>query len=161
VQQQLRPLFGQQADYDKFVNSVMAERQMFQTKTPVMGGSQTATRIAEDANNANEGGPMMKLIAGGLAAKGGEPFLGASVLLRGGKDIYGRMSQPTAAAKNAMAGMMFNPNNAANQRLLQQIQQLQQLRPPTMGAPPGLLVPGAQGFGLAAPSLIRNNSPTP
>lgn len=48
MKQQLAPLFRSAEDYDKFVDSVMAEHMMAETRNTVLKGSQTAGRIAED-----------------------------------------------------------------------------------------------------------------
>jgi hypothetical protein len=51
VRDQLRPLFPDQAAYDKFVDAVTNERTMFGTRQQVLGGSQTAARHAEDGSS--------------------------------------------------------------------------------------------------------------
>jgi hypothetical protein len=45
---QLRPLFDDNASYEKFIDSVKAETTMFQTRFATLGGSQSAARLAED-----------------------------------------------------------------------------------------------------------------
>lgn len=48
VQARIRPFFRGDSEYGKFMNSVLAEDAMFKTGTSVLGGSQTAERVAED-----------------------------------------------------------------------------------------------------------------
>ncbi len=48
---QIRPLFNSDKEFNEFINSVTHERTMFDTKQLVMGGSQTAERLAEDKTN--------------------------------------------------------------------------------------------------------------
>ena len=48
MQRQLAPMFRSSEDYDKFVDSVMAEHMMAETRNKVLKGSQTAERRAED-----------------------------------------------------------------------------------------------------------------
>jgi hypothetical protein len=69
-QQQLRPLFDTQSEYDRFINSATAENRMFDTKQKFLGGSQTAERMAED--NAPEGA-MGHAVRAGVAAMEGAP----------------------------------------------------------------------------------------
>lgn len=49
MREQLRPVFRSVDDYDKFVDAVTTETKMFEKGRKVLGGSQTADRIAEDA----------------------------------------------------------------------------------------------------------------
>src|SRR5262249_31705888 len=46
---QMRPAFGSEAEYNSFIDNSMSERKMFGTMQGVMGGSQTAERLAADA----------------------------------------------------------------------------------------------------------------
>jgi hypothetical protein len=46
----LRPLFDDQAAYEKFIRSVEAEGRMFNTQYEVLGNSRTAARLAEDGS---------------------------------------------------------------------------------------------------------------
>lgn len=48
MRDQLRPVFKSSSDYDKFIDAVTSEHKMFGTKASVLGGSQTAERMAED-----------------------------------------------------------------------------------------------------------------
>lgn len=53
VRDQLRPIFRSPAEFDAFVNSVATETRMFGTRRAVLGGSQTAGRLAEDESGEN------------------------------------------------------------------------------------------------------------
>ena len=55
TQDQIRPFFATQEEYDRFINSVTAESKMFSTKYDVLGNSKTAARLAEDDSPAIEG----------------------------------------------------------------------------------------------------------
>lgn len=48
MRDQLRPLFNDDASYDRFVKSVEAEGRMFGTKNSILGNSKTAAREIED-----------------------------------------------------------------------------------------------------------------
>ena len=60
IRDQLRPIFKSNNDFDDFVNSVTHESMMFKTKQDMLGGSQTAMRLAEDTANEHQlaGGAM-------------------------------------------------------------------------------------------------------
>jgi hypothetical protein len=48
TQDQLRPIFRSEAEFDKFVDAVMSEKTKAQTASKTLGGPPTATRLAED-----------------------------------------------------------------------------------------------------------------
>jgi hypothetical protein len=48
MRDQLKPIFKTPKDFEDFVNSVTHESMMFKTKQDMLGGSQTASRLAED-----------------------------------------------------------------------------------------------------------------
>lgn len=64
TRQQLRPFFESEAAYTKFIDSVTAETVMPRTANKILGGSQTAERVAED-QGAITGADMLH---GGTAA---------------------------------------------------------------------------------------------
>lgn len=78
MRDQLRPAFKSDEAFNKFVDAVTAENTMFATRQGVLGGSQTAARVAEDANG----------VGGDLLAKGGKA---AARLFHG--DIFGAAKQ--------------------------------------------------------------------
>lgn len=53
MRQQLQPIFRSQTDFDAFVSGVANEGRMFGTRHEVLGGPQTAKRIAEDTSTEN------------------------------------------------------------------------------------------------------------
>ena len=53
MRDQLRPIFRSDQDFDAFVTAVTREGRMFGTRQKVMGGSQTAERLAEDTSSEN------------------------------------------------------------------------------------------------------------
>jgi hypothetical protein len=54
IRMQLRPLFKSEEDFGKFVEAVTHEQNMFGTRFQVLGGSQTATRLADDGTPMTE-----------------------------------------------------------------------------------------------------------
>jgi hypothetical protein len=53
MRDQLKPYFKMPEDFDSFVDAVTKESKMFGTKFDVLGGSQTAKRLAEDESTEN------------------------------------------------------------------------------------------------------------
>jgi hypothetical protein len=99
TQQQLRPLFDSQPEYDRFINSVTAENRMFETRQKLIGGSQTAERLAEDA--APEGA-----IRGGVALAEGAPGAAGLSAIK----ALGALTRGESPAVNtAAAKMLFRP----------------------------------------------------
>jgi hypothetical protein len=103
TQQQLRPLFDRQADYDRFINSVTAENRMFETRQRLVGGSQTAERLAEDGGNEGAAGHMVR--AGVAAMEGAPGAAGLSAMKALGAASRGE----SPAVNSAAARMLFRP----------------------------------------------------
>jgi hypothetical protein len=102
-QQQLRPLFDTQNDYDRFISSATAENRMFETRQRLVGGSQTAERLAED--NAPEGATGHAIRAGVALAEGAPGAAGLSAM-----KALGAMTRGESPAVNAAAArMLFRP----------------------------------------------------
>ena len=102
-QQQLRPLFDTQNDYDRFISSATAENRMFGTKEKLIRGSQTAERLAED--NAPEGATGHAIRAGVALAEGAPGAAGLSAM-----KALGAMTRGESPAVNAAAArMLFRP----------------------------------------------------
>lgn len=53
MRNQLRPWFRSSTDFDRFTDAIATETQMFETGRKVLGGSQTAERVAEDSSVEN------------------------------------------------------------------------------------------------------------
>ena len=115
-QSQIQPLFDSADDYDKFIGSVTAENRMFNTRQAVLGGSQTAGRVAEDAGGhggvgANAVQAVLDLAHGNLA---GGAYAGAR--------MFGNLAgigKPSPAVNAQIAKLLFNP--ALNRDTLSQI----------------------------------------
>lgn len=74
---QLRPVFRSKEDFDKFVDAVTTETKMFSTGQKLLGGSQTAERVAEDTAESplmQSGSILHKLAAGRLFSAAKEAF---------------------------------------------------------------------------------------
>ncbi len=67
MRDQLRPWFRSREEFDKFTDSISTETQMFETGRKVLGGSQTAERVAEDTSveNAYSAAKVMRDITHG------------------------------------------------------------------------------------------------
>jgi len=74
TREQLRPLFDNDADYDKFINSVKAESMMFKTGARAL--SQTAERQAEDMSPSDTGMAAAHGLRGGMEVLHGNPWAG-------------------------------------------------------------------------------------
>lgn len=82
---QLRPIFKTEADFNRFIDSVAAERRMFEADRRILGGSQTAEREEETGGDNLEAA----LHAGhGLGALfSGHPIVAGKALLRAWHDL--------------------------------------------------------------------------
>jgi hypothetical protein len=99
MQGQLRPAFQTQEQFDKFVESVTHERQMFEAGHKLLGGSQTAEREAEDVSHTNM-----------LAAAGaniGKHLAGADTVFGAAKGLYGAGRELTKLYRDI--GVQPNP----------------------------------------------------
>lgn len=113
---QLRPLFEDDASYNRFIDSVMAESRMFRTGTKVLGNSATAARLAEDTSP--ESAAFMNAGHAAIQAKSGN-WLGAA------KNIG-----------NAMAGLARSRDPALNA----DIARIFTATAPAGGPSPGMLL---------------------
>jgi hypothetical protein len=103
TQQQLRPLFDTQKDYDRFISSVTAENRMFETRQRLIGGSQTAERLAE--NGGNEGATGHAIRGAVALAEGAPGAAGLSAMKALGALTRGE----SPAVNSAAARMLFRP----------------------------------------------------
>lgn len=107
---QLRPLFKSDAEFNKFVDAVSAEQQMYGTGKTVLGGS-NAARETEDA--------MANIETGIHAAKGvghailGNPLATIQSYLRVKRDLGMRQN---SALNTEMAKILFDPNLQLDQK---------------------------------------------
>jgi hypothetical protein len=143
TQQQLRPLFDSQREYDRFINAVTAENRMFETRFNTLRGSQTAGRLAEDNLAGSEA--LGHAVRGGLALSEGALPAAAFSLLRSA----GALSRGESPAVNAAAARMLTETRPQVPLTLAQILAAQ--RP--AGRTPLLTAPMSSAAGAAYPSL--------
>ena len=119
TQNQLRPLFDQQPDFDRFINSVTAENRMFETRQKLIGGSQSAERLAEDAGgNPEAAGHAIK--AGAFMAAG-EPIAGGLSAMKAlGALMRGESPDVNAAASR----ILFTPQSMNSPTVFQNLRQV-------------------------------------
>lgn len=149
---QLRPLFPDDASFEKFMTAVNNENLMFTTKAATIGNSATAGRVAEDDTKETGGGNLMGDLvetAGGLM--GDQPLatvFGAGKLAR--RFMAGGNKPPQSPEVNAqIAKFLFNPDMAGNQSTLARILALGKPKPPMLPMPLGMLA--GQGAPLVSP----------
>jgi hypothetical protein len=143
---ELRPLFDRQQDFDRFINSVAAENRMFETRQRLVGGSQTAERLAED--NAPEGATGHAIRAGVALAEGAPGAAGLSAM-----KALGAMTRGESPAVNAAAArMLFRPQTEPQVfRNLKDVLLAQQQRTrPRVVSIPAAAAAGANPVPLAA-----------
>lgn len=102
---QLKPLFRTEADFQRFVDSVTAEREMFETKRVITGNSETAPRQAEDAGN--------DLAHAGLHAAHGVV-----------QAAHGRVMSALRSAMNAYDGLGIRNNEDLNAEIARMLSDL-------------------------------------
>jgi hypothetical protein len=95
---QLRPIFKSQADFDKFVDSVTKESDMYRTSAKVGGGEQATSRAAED--------------------KAGSVLHGAINAGRAGMDLlHGNLFSAAHNAWRFARGLGAEPNGEFNEKI--------------------------------------------
>jgi len=104
MKEQLRPVFKDDATFNKFIDSVMAERTMFETRQKAIGGSQTAERMAEDQTQNLE--TLAHGFHGAAQAVGGN-YLSAVRSLLALKRNMGLRQNPDL--NEAIARLVFDP----------------------------------------------------
>lgn len=98
MRDQLRPFFKEGHEFDQFVDAVTAESKMFQTRYDTLGGSATAKRGMEDANE-----------QGGLGA-------GAEIV---GKLVKGQLFSAAKTAYHMYQDLGLKPNPELNSKVSQ------------------------------------------
>jgi hypothetical protein len=137
-QEQLRPLFETQDQFDKFIQGATTENQLFRTKQAVLGGSQTAGRLAEDTGGV-EGAARPLMTGAGLIATG-EPVamaLGAGQVGTGISRLARAPEINAPEVNAAIARRLYNPDPAAQQQTLADILALRGPTAPRLAAPIG------------------------
>ena len=116
-QSQLKPLFPNTDAYNKFIGSVTAENRMFNTRQALIGGSQSAARLAEDSGAGDKGVVVPALQLAGAAATG-EPMVAMAAGGKLAKNILGGFKEASPAVNTAAAKMLMNENLPTNQATL-------------------------------------------
>jgi hypothetical protein len=101
TQQQLRPLFDNQDDFNRFIDGVTAENRMFETRQRLIGGSQTAERLAEDASPEGAAGHALR---GTVALAEGAPGAAGLSYIK----ALGALSRGESPAVNTAAARMLS-----------------------------------------------------
>lgn len=156
TQAQLRPLFRSQDDYDRFINSATAENRMFETRRSLIGGSDTARRLAEDNQ---ESGAVGHAVRGAAALMEGAPV---AATLSGLKAIGALTGGESPQVNAAAARLLFNPEPIANLQTLSRVLDAQNARqaPRLVSTPLAALI--ARSYpSLAATPLLRGPSSGP
>jgi hypothetical protein len=121
VAQRLRPMFATNNAFQDFVNNVMAERTMKEGATRILGGSQTASRGAEDASGHGGSGAIGNLAAGAGALMAHEPFAAMPMLYRGARGAVDWMQRPNPAVNTGIAKLLSRTTLPENKAILQGI----------------------------------------
>jgi hypothetical protein len=104
---QIKPFFKSNEDFNSFVDGVARERQMFDTKGDMSGGSQTAARNANDQANASD----LAAASSGIAALG---HAATGNLMSALKNVYASYKtlgmKPNPELNAQMARILFDPN---------------------------------------------------
>ena len=116
-QSQLKPLFPNTDAYNKFIGSVTAENRMFNTRQALIGGSQSAARLAEDSGAGDKGVMVPALQLAGAAATG-EPMVAMAAGGKLAKNILGGFKEASPAVNTAAAKMLMNTDLPTNQATL-------------------------------------------
>ena len=146
-QQQLRPLFASDDQFNDFINRATTENQLFRTKQAILGGSQTAPRLAEDTGGGAPGafGP---LAAGTAAIYAGEPFAGVTQLATG----LSRLARPAEindpAVNAEIARRLYSADPTAQRETLARMLALPGPMAPKLALPAGGLAGQLVGPGL-------------
>lgn len=105
AKKQLRPLFESEENFNKFVQAVTDERNMFEARGKIIGNSATAERVAEDTGNA--AGLIQKGVKTAKDLAAGNHFKLLNTLV----DLWhspGLRNNPKL--NEAIAKMLFDPN---------------------------------------------------
>jgi hypothetical protein len=163
MKQQLRPLFDNQGDFDKFIGDMSNESMMQANTGKFIGNSARAARVAEDNSGHTGTSALANAATIGGALLGGEPFVAASrvpALFSALRNVGGANNP---AVNASMARMLFTADPATNAQTLAQI--LAQSRYPSMSNQLALPVAAAAGsirwsrYVLAERSRISSRAP--
>lgn len=119
---QLKPLFDNASDYDRFINSVTAENTMFNTTRDALGNSRTSRRAAEAEAAKGEGGGLAGAVSQAIAgAATGEPVVSSLGAYNAGKTLLKSLTRPNPQVDLAAARLLVNPDIVANRATLARI----------------------------------------
>jgi hypothetical protein len=152
MKQQLRPLFDNQGDFDKFIGDMSNESMMQANTGKFIGNSATAARVAEDNSGHTGTSALANAATIGGALLGGEPFVAASrvpALFSALRNVGGANNP---AVNASMARVLFTADPATNAQTLAQI--LAQSRYPSMSNQLALPVAAAAGSNPVVPLRI-------
>ncbi len=127
-QSQIKPLFDNAADYDRFIKSVTAENTMFNTTRDLLQNSRTSRRIAEQAASSGESGLAGAIGQAVAGAATGEPVVSSLGAFNAAKNLYRTLAKPSPEVDLSAARLLTNPNLTANRATLARIL-AQQSRP--------------------------------
>lgn len=94
----LRPIFSNEGDFNKFIDAVTNERAMAESKARILGGSQTAERLAEDQTSR-------------------DVMTGVEVLRGAGHALSGNVLGTAAAFVRAKRDLGLRPNLPLNEEI--------------------------------------------
>lgn len=119
IKNRLRPMFVNDQAFNDFVNNVMAERTMKEGATRILGGSQTAARVAEDATGHGETSVLGNLAAGAGALLAHEPFAAAPMIYRGVRGLGDWLQLPNPKVNTEISRMLSRTSLPENEAILQ------------------------------------------
>lgn len=134
LKQQIRPLFPDQAAYERFINNASNENLIFSNTNKFIGNSLTAGRIAEDHGGGHAASPLANLIGGVSALSAGEPVAGTGLIARGLSLMKSPMENTNPAVRAAAARMLFSADPAQNAQTLARILATTPSVTPVLGA---------------------------
>jgi len=141
IQNQLRPLFDTDKQFNAFINQAKLESLMYGTRLRDIGGSQTFQRLAGAAEGPLAGVAGHLLTAGG-AALTSEPIVSVSSAARGITKMISAATGLTQPVRAEIANRLFSSDPATLQSMLGT------LAPATAGAPFTLAPPLIAGYPL-------------
>lgn len=147
-EEQLREVMKDDPGFETFLKKIAAEKRMFESRTPTIGGAQTAGRMAEDAGSGGLVAPALRVGGGIAVAAHGEPFYGLHYAARGLRQLGDLLSRPGAAEREEIARRLAVP-----ERALPTLAEIEAYSSPLSRASKRLSVLGGLGAGATAPYL--------
>jgi hypothetical protein len=123
IQNQLRPLFNSDAEFNSFIGRAQLESAMYRTKQNTLGNSRTFRRLANEAADEGSGlsGALGSAAQAGGAIMAHEPFAALPALMRTGRAIAQRITRPSPEVDAQIARMLYSGEPAQNARALEAI----------------------------------------